>query len=221
MVGQNFEGDSLVYLKRDFPVVRRFSGRHPTNISGADGDNPALSVFIRERGAQIVTLKSRFYELEFERKEKFIEYLNLEGYDDLARRAQATLADPIEIDEDYERNAKLLVFAGGRRDGRDFATGLDLEFVVEDDLDRLRQGNVIGVRLLRLGRAVANAPVKVLRHGKRKEPLFLKTDGEGRVKLRLDAPGPWLINSVYFSKIEMKRDGAVRSTWASYVFSVE
>lgn len=220
-VGQNFEGESLVYLKRDFPVVRRFAGKRPTEISGTDGDNPALAVFIRERGPQIVTLKSRFYELEFEQKEKFIEYLNLEGHNELAQRAEAALVNPIEIGEDYERNAKLLVFAGGRREGRDFATGLDLEFVIEDGFERLRQGSIVHAKLLRRGRPVAGAPVKVVRHLNRKEPLFLTTDGEGRVKLKLDTPGPWLINSVYFSKMEVKRDGEVKSTWASYVFPVE
>ena len=220
VVGQYFVGESLVYLRKDFPSVTKFANKRPVRLTGTDGDSPALDVFIRERGPQLVVLKSRVYDLEFTGKEKFIEYLNLEGYHDLAGLAAQKLRDPIEIWEEYERNAKLLVFGDGRRDGRDYRTGLDFEFVLEDNFDRLRVGNTVRLRLLKEGKPLAATPVKVLRRADPKAALFLKTDAGGWINVNLDRAGGWLLNAVHFTKIEVVGDGEIKSIWASYVFPV-
>jgi uncharacterized GH25 family protein len=220
-VGQNLEGESLVFLRKDFPQVAKHAGRRRVSLNGIDGNIPALSVLIRDRGPNIISLVSRVYDLEFEKKEKLAEYLDLEGYAALAATVRATLSNPVDIDEEYERNAKTVLFSDGKRQGRDLRAGLDLEFVFEDDFSRFVAGNTVRVQLLKGGRPLPNIPVKAIAKDRKPAAFFLVTDAAGRVEIPLDTKGRWLINAVLFTRWPSGSSGEIKSVWASYSFDIE
>ncbi len=220
-VGQNLEGESLVFLRRDFPRIVKHAGGRNISVTSIDGNIPALSVLIRDRGPNIVSLASRVYELDFETKEKLAEYLDLEGYTKLAESTRTSLQNPIEMSEEYERNAKTVLFGDGKRQGRDQRSGLELEFVFEDDFSRFVMGNKVRARLLKSGRPLPNIPVKAIATGRQPAAAFLVTDAAGRVEIPLDSKGQWLINAVYFSRWPSGATGEIKSIWSSYTFDVE
>jgi len=95
--------------------------------------------------------------------------------------------------ETYAKLAKTFVRVGEAGDGSwAEPVGLGLELVPEADPTRLRVGDALTLRLLLEGRplgdfAVGAAPALP---GK---PRLLRTDAQGKVSLRLDQAGPWMV----------------------------
>jgi uncharacterized GH25 family protein len=173
----------------------------------------------------VMVITPRFIEIP---PNDFATYLSHEGLErviaERARRGES--ARPGR--ERYSRYAKLLVRAGDGPSGHVTAPlGLPAELVPLADPTRLRRGETLAVRLLADGHPVADALVGAVDAGSSGAPddwpLKARTDRDGVVRLRLDAPGPWLVRSVHM----VRRDGesgseAVdwESFWASLAFDL-
>lgn len=98
--------------------------------------------------------------------------------------------------ESYTKHAKTYVRVGKpeRDDSWSRPVGMELELMPENDPTRLAAGDELSVRLLHGGRPVPDVAVGLLA-GKAKSGSLAKTDSEGRVRLRLDRGGWWLIRS--------------------------
>jgi uncharacterized GH25 family protein len=98
--------------------------------------------------------------------------------------------------ESYTKHAKTYVRVGQpeRDDSWSRPVGMDLELVPEADPTRLAAGEELFVRLLKNGQPVPDAAVGLLA-GKAKSGSLSRTDSEGRVGLRFERAGWWLMRA--------------------------
>lgn len=77
--------------------------------------------------------------------------------------------------------------------------GMELEIVPEKDPTRLRSEEELPVRLLKDGKPVPDQAVGLVAAGAKTGSLT-KTDADGRVRLRLDRAGWWLIRATLLER---------------------
>ena len=95
--------------------------------------------------------------------------------------------------ETYVKLAKTFVRVGGA-DDRSWAepVGLVLELVPTSDPTRLKTGDTLGLNLVSKGHPLPAFAVGVVPAPPAK-PRLLRTDAEGRLSVRLDQSGPWML----------------------------
>jgi uncharacterized GH25 family protein len=98
--------------------------------------------------------------------------------------------------ESYTKHAKTYVRVGrAERDGSwDRPVGMDLELVPESDPTQHTVGKEFPVRLLENGQPVSDAAIGLVASNAKSGSLS-KTDSEGRIRLRFDRGGWWLIRA--------------------------
>jgi hypothetical protein len=98
--------------------------------------------------------------------------------------------------ESYTKHAKTYVRVGqpDQDDSWGRPVGMQLEFVPEKDPTRMAAGEEFPVRLFKDGQPVPDLAVGLVAANAKSGSLF-KTDAEGRVRLRLERAGWWLIRA--------------------------
>jgi uncharacterized GH25 family protein len=98
--------------------------------------------------------------------------------------------------ESYTKHAKTYVRVGRAERDNSWArpVGMELEMVPESDPTQLAAGRELVVRLLENGQPVPDVAVGLV-PANAKTGSLSKTDSEGRVRLRLDHGGWWLIRA--------------------------
>jgi uncharacterized GH25 family protein len=98
--------------------------------------------------------------------------------------------------ESYTKHAKTYVRVGrpGKDDSWARPVGMELELVPEKDPTQLAAGEELPVRLLRVGKAVPDLAVGLIA-ANAKSGSLLETDSQGRVRLRFERGGWWLIRA--------------------------
>lgn len=173
----------------------------------------------------VMTVTPRFIEIP---PTDFAAYLSHEGLERVVaeRDRRGESAKPGR--ERYSRYAKLVVRAGdGPSDHVTRPVGLPAELVPLADPTRLRRGDTLAVRLLAGGEPVADALVGAVDAGSTGAPddwpVKARTDRDGVARLRLDAPGPWLVRSVHMVRREGESGPQAvdwESFWASLAFDL-
>ena len=121
--------------------------------------------------------------------------------------------------EEYRKLAKTILRAGEADDASwGEPLGLDLELVPEADPTRLRPGDTLRVRLLEGGRPRSGLAVACL-NAARTERGFETTDADGRIAIRLEHPGPWLLAATMLRRVE-RADLEWQSEFATLTFAV-
>lgn len=179
-----------------------------TPLLGRTGADPAGVFEPRAPGVVAVGYASRATPIELE-PAKFAAYLDQEG---LPRVRPGR--------ELFSRCAKALLAVGDATGGGfDRVLGLELELVPERSPFTLAPGDELPLRLLYAGRPLAGALVDARQRG---EPTAAsaRTDAEGRVRLRLPAPGFWMLAAVHMTEAAPGQGAEWESTWASLSFEV-
>ncbi len=118
MVGQEFRGDTMIYLPESFERFVTVNARGTRNIPGVPGDDPAARLTPAEPGLLLIAYQSTRYSLEMD-SPTFEKYLEKEGLDGIRKlRAQRGVQGK-PVREVYSRCAKSLLAVGGRDDGLD------------------------------------------------------------------------------------------------------
>lgn len=147
-----------------------------------------------KRGVAAVWVESKARSLEL-KPEQVREYLHEIGaWDTVGRKWESGGAGAFR--EAYTKHAKAYVRVG-RADGDDSwrePVGMALELVPESDPTELSAGEEFVVRLFKDGQPVADVGVGLLAANARSGSLS-KTDSDGRVRLRPDRAGWWLIRA--------------------------
>lgn len=218
-VGEHFRGDPV---PRDPQRIERFAAvgaTGETEVAGLEGRDPAGWAAFAAPGLYWVVYDSNHARLESEGP-KFERYLGEEGLERIsalrAERGQ-TAASAREI---YSRCAKSLIAigdAGGA--GHDRVLGLALELVPEKNPAALAPGEELPVRLLHQGKPLAGALVTAVPHDLPEAKVSARTDREGRVRLRLDRDGDWLVKAVHMIPAPQETGADWESLWASLTFS--
>ncbi len=219
-VGEGFKGDPV---PRKSERIERFilvgpEGEVP--IEGAEGADPAGYVRPGEPGLHVAAYRGRRSSIELEAG-KFEAYLKEEGLDRIIalRAERGESGKPGR--EVYSRCAKSLIGVGDRPEGGfDRVVGLPLELVPEKDPFLLELGSNLPVRLFLDGKPLAGALIVAMDRGDPQRRIQARSDAEGRVRLRLDRDGVWLVKTVHMHPAPPDTGADWESLWASLTFEV-
>lgn len=219
-IGQLFEGDPF---PRDARLMVRFA------VLGPAGEAPIPGVPDTDPAGYLIAGPPGLYELVYTSNHaavtldgaKFEKYLADEGLQRIsALRAQRGLA-AAPAHEIFSRYAKSLVEVGGDPgSGYERVLGLRLELVPERNPYTLAPGGELPVRLLYGGAPLAGAQVAAISKEQPGRQLAVRTDAQGRARLRLDRPGPWLVKAVHMIAAPAGSGAEWESFWASLTFNL-
>jgi uncharacterized GH25 family protein len=219
-VGVDLLGDPV---PRDARLINEFvvedaDGRRP--VVGRDGADPAGLVRVGGPGMLVVGYRSNPSRVELS-SPKFDQYLKEEGLEAIAaeraRRGQTGV-----VRELFSRCAKSLVMSGPAKAAPgDRALGCALELVAERNPFAMTPGQELPLRLTYESRALAGALVVAVNRANPSEKVSARSDGHGRVRLRLPRGGMWLIKAVHMVAAPAGSGADWSSYWASLTFELD
>jgi uncharacterized GH25 family protein len=216
-VGQGFHGDPV---PRDPALIQRFdtvgdSGASP--VAGLAGREPAGYAAFATPGLYWIVYGSTPSQVELSAA-KFETYLAEEGLESIhalrAKRGQTGT----DVKERFSRCAKAAVAVSGGGPGFDTVLGLTLELIPEADPTKLKPGGELPLRLLFRGKPLAGALVVALPRDQPQSKVSARSDAKGRVRLRFDRTGPWLVKAVHMIPAPAGSAADWESFWASVTF---
>ncbi|HSG38336.1 MAG TPA: DUF4198 domain-containing protein [Thermoanaerobaculia bacterium] len=217
-VGDHFPGDSF---PRNAARIERFAilgGGAEADVPGVDGIDPAGYLVTGRPGLYQIVYDSRHASIELS-GEKFEKHLAEQGLERISAIRKKDGESASAAKEIYSRSVKALVAAGeGPAEGYDHPAGLPLELIPEQNPFLLAPGNELPLRLLYQGKPLAGAWVEARNPRQPEETVSGRTDGEGRVRLRLASGGPWLVKSVHMVPAPKESGADWESFWASLTF---
>lgn len=224
-VGEHFRGDPLARDSRRIIAFTHFGPDTEAGVRGVDGMDPAGFVRLERPGLHLIAYHSTSSFVELGAGE-FEKYVREEGLDRIieerARRGEREAAGR----EHYSRCVKSLLRAGeaGRGTGFDGAgfdrvVGLPVELIPEKNPYELAPGGELPVRMLREGQPLEGVLIVGYPHEQPERAVRGRSDKQGRVVLRLEQPGAWLIKAVHMERVEVDR-ADWQSWWASLTFEV-
>ena len=141
---------------------------------------------------------------------EFTDYLKEEGLERIIAARQAAGESEKPAKELYARYAKIAI-RNGAGSGAHLTrpVGLKAEFVPASDPTALKPGESLTVQLLTDGKPVAGAAVDAVSDA---GSVRGETDADGRVTLKIDREGAWLIRTVHMVAL----NGSPEADWESY-----
>jgi uncharacterized GH25 family protein len=222
-VGQELQGDPV---PRDPSLMKRFVAVGPageTPVPGVPNTEPAGFAAFQVPGLYTIVYDSTRFPVALDAV-KFETYLKEEGLDTItaARARQGKSATAAR--EVFSRCAKALLAVGTGTEGAtgagfDRVFGQRLELVAEKNPYTLQGGGNLPVRLTYEGKPLAGALVMALQRG-RPDKIEARTDARGRVTLKLDRSGFWLIKAVHMIPAPADAGADWESFWASLTFAL-
>jgi uncharacterized GH25 family protein len=220
-VGQEFKGDPV---PRDPGLLKRFVLAGPsgeTPVAGVPNTEPAGFLTIPAPGLYTIVYSSNPEPVQLDAK-KFNDYLSQEGLEAIrelrAQRGQSEAPDR----EIFSRCAKALLLAGGGEAGAGWnrELGLRLELIPGANPYTLTDGQALPVRLLYGGKPLQGALVTAFTKEQPAARISARSDAKGRVALKIDRPGIWLVKSVHMVAAPRESGADWESIWASLTFEV-
>ena len=219
-VGQDLLGDPI---PRNPALVNQFifedgTGRKP--IVGRDGSDPAGYVRVAMPGLLVLGYRSNPSQVELP-AEKFNQYLKEEGLDSIAALRARRNESGAKGREMFSRCAKALVLSGRPSQAQgDRRLGFTLELVAERNPYTMRPGEDLPVRLTYEKRPLSGALVVAINRHKPEEKIAVRSDKDGRAKLRLRGDGMWMIKAVHMIPAPAGSNADWASYWASLTFEL-
>lgn len=217
MVGIDFKGEPLVYAPERFNRYIYVGPDGEQDVTGTLGDDPAGNLFVKKAGFYTVGYYSKSSEITFDNFPKFQEYLEYEGLErnhDVAEKRFKIRKGILEL---YQRCAKSLVKVGNATGPVDRVLGFPIELVAETDPYDTGNEN-LRVRLLYNGKPLEHALVLAFNKKDRHNPQRVRTDKDGHATIKLDQPGPWMLNAVHMIPSGILSRADWHSFWASLTF---
>ncbi len=219
-VGQDLLGDPI---PRNRALVDQFifedgSGRKA--IVGRDGSDPAGFVRVATPGLLVLGYRSNPSQVELP-PEKFNQYLKEEGLDSIAALRARRNESGAKGREMFSRCAKALVLSGQPTQAQgDRRLGFTLELVAERNPYTMRQGEELPVRLTYENHPLSGALVVAINRLKPEEKIAVRSDKDGRAKLRLRGDGMWMVKAVHMIPAPAGSNADWASYWASLTFEM-
>ncbi len=218
-VGQDFRGESQIYLPQQFKryAVLGPDGEHA--VSATPGDDPAGRFTPARPGLHVVVFRGTHAEVSFDTRAEFERYLDKEGLEHVRQLPNyERLVNRRVIRERYSRSAKSLITAGPAAEP-DRVVGLPLELVAERN-PAAGGYSSFPVRLLLDGRPLPGALVIAFQRTTPVTRLTVRTDQDGRALLPLKRPGLWLLSAVHLAPAPRLAREEWESLWASLTFEL-
>ena len=217
-VGAELQGDPV---PRDPNLIKRFVAVGPSGeapVPGVPNTEPAGFEAFAAPGLYTIVYDSGRSPVELDAA-KFETYLKEEGLEAVAAARARQGKSAAGAKEVFSRCAKALIAVGGPGSGHDRVFGQRIELVAEKNPYTLAGGGELPVRLLYQGKPLAGALVMALQRG-RTDKVTARSDARGRVTLKLDRPGFWLIKAVHMIPAPADAGADWESLWASLTFAL-
>lgn len=220
-VGQDLHGEPMPRIPAlvDRFILKGESREIP--VIGRAGADPAGMTVVGEPGLQWIGYQSRPYPMTVE-AQKFEAYLKEEGLEriiaDRAKKSQSAAPGR----ERFYRCAKALLHVPGvDPKSAPAPLGFTLELQPRRNPYALRAGDALPLSLTFHGKPIANVLVVALRKDAPEKSVHARTDAAGRVSLRLDGAGFWLIKAVHMEAAPPDAGVDWESWWASMTFDLQ
>jgi len=212
-VGEDLIGDPV---PRDPSLLKQFilsDGTQTQPVAGRAGADPAGLIRLAQPGLHIAGYHSHPSRVEIDAA-KFNQYRREEGLEALAPAATAP------VRELFARCAKSLILQGAPATAQhDHALGFPLELVAEKSPYALAAGETLPVRLTYQQKPLPGALVIAFNKKNPEEKQRLRAGADGRVAIRVTAPGTWLVKAVHLVKPPAEANADWLSYWASLTFA--
>ncbi len=210
----------------DYAIEKERIARSGVRLAGKD-----MPLDVVERGAHALNLRARLPAagvatawIELSPKELTLEagevahYLEEIGAAETAGAQWSRRPEPREWRETYRKHAKTFVSVGQATGDESWRRpiGLKLELVPETDPTSLRVGATLTARVLRDGAPLAGLAIGAAGPGTERREL-VRTDAEGRVVIRFDRAGSWLLAG---TDLRALPDGGWESDFTTLTVSV-
>jgi len=220
LVGERFAGEPVARNPARILDFSRRDARGRTPIPGAPGAEPSGAIRAGQTpGLERLVYRSRPARIDLPAA-KFAAYLEAEGLDAvLAERARRGEAEGPGR-EAYSRCVQaFLAVGGGGGAGHDAGFGCEYELRPLLDPTRLAADATLEVEARFLGEPLAGARVDAFPRGAPERAVSGRTDGDGRLTLRLVGGGPWLVRSLHLVRAAPDANYEWRSYWSTLTFA--
>ncbi len=154
---------------------------------------------------------------------EFHAYLKEEGLESVIAWREQNGEAGAQGRELYAKFAKSLLTAGGPNEFHTVPTGLEIEIVPEKSPYDLKSGEAMKVTVLFHGQPLAGAQIESAwagANGGKETKIAGRTDGQGKIAIRLSAPGRWRIHTVRMERSKDKKTADWESYWTSLTFEL-
>ena len=219
-VGEHFRGDPV---PRNPQRIERFAAvgaGGEAEVIGLPGRDPAGYASFGAPGLYWLVYDSNHASIESEGP-KFESYLVEEGLERISALRAERGQGAARAREIYSRCAKSLISVGSAGgESYDRPLGLVLELIPESNPAAAAPGADLPVRLLYQGKPLAGVLVAAIPYDAPEAQISARSDAEGRVRLRLNRGGDWLVKAVHMIQAPEGTGADWESFWASLTFRV-
>lgn len=219
-VGDEFkELEERKYESSKTAGFRLFDGGKKIDLkeSATDSLMPVLSRKLNNSGLALIAMERNQAEITLE-KQKFIEYLNEEGLDGIAKQVEKS--PKTEFKEKYTRYIKALVTVD-KPSGNLYNEKLkqELEILLLQNPYKMKYGDDMVAEVLFRGKPLVNAKVEVVTKVLNDKVFTTeyRTDKDGDIYFKLNRSGVWLVRLVHMLP-NKAGDTDFESFWAGYTF---
>lgn len=220
-VGQDFRGESQIFLPELFDRYAVVGPGGEQAVTGTAGDDPAGGFTPAQPGLYVVVFHSNLSTVNFDSRAEFERYLDKEGLEHVRSLPDyERLVNRKIIRERYSRNAKSLITVGPAAE-TDRVVGLPLELIAERNPAAGIGRGGFPVRLLHKGKPLQGALVIAFQRTTPVTRLTTRTGADGRALLPLRKPGLWLLSAVHLAPAPRLAREEWESLWASLTFELK
>lgn len=224
-----YVGDGLVKDREERPfqlaktqAFRLFSSSQVWDLKGklADGALPVYDFSAGRAGNYLLAMERNWSYIKFAPKE-FEEYLREDGMEYIiAERVRLNESDK-EGRERYTRSLKSLLQVGGVRDDTfKKSAGSSLEITPLENPYSKRVGDRLSIRITFEGKPLVGKTVFADNRGGETQRML--TDGGGKVTMKIDRGGLWLVRLVFMRRCASDCGEADwESFWGAFSFGVK
>jgi uncharacterized GH25 family protein len=224
-VGQHLQGEPMPRIPA---LIDRFMLKGESReipVIGRSGSDPAGLTIVGEPGLQWIGYQTSAYPMTVE-AQKFESYLKEEGLDRIAAKRAKKGESGTPGRERFYRCAKSLldvpgVDASKAKTATSTPLGFTLELMPRKNPYDLKAGDALPLSLTFRGKPIANVLVVAMRKEAPEKSVHARTDQAGRVSLRLDGTGFWLIKAVHMEAAPPDAGVDWESWWASMTFDLQ
>jgi hypothetical protein len=223
--GQEFAGSQLAYLPQRFERFTVAAGMRQGDVENRLGARPALDIAPLSEGLHVISYQSTLSTLTYTEWAKFLGFSEHKDFADIEAIHDARGLPREGFVEGYWRFSKTLVGVGNSI-GRDFQTGLDIEFVALDNPYTDDLSNGLRVQLYYLDDVRGDAQVELFEKAPdgTVEITLHRTDAEGISTLPVKAGYSYLVDAVVLrepsAELAVEADIEWETLWAALTFGV-
>ena len=223
--GENFEGAEQSYIPQRFTRFTMASGLRQDDVENRLGATPGLDSEPFGEGLHVVSYQSGMAIVGYSEWEKFLSFSEHKAFENIETLHDERGLPRTDFNEGYWRFAKTLIGVG-HSTGRDFRTGLAVEYVALDNpyTDDLSNGMRVQLYVLHDIRADGQVELFEKAPDGTVEITLHRTDENGIATLPVKAGHSYLVDHVYLREprpdLATEADIVWETLWAALTFEV-